>query len=1057
MTYGPIKLTGDASAFGYGSDISVEITGLGSKPLPVLQDGYLKYDSTLGSWQLNTSAAEAQYTSVLPLDNMDVGNVQLALENLDNRIQNYAGISVFPSFVDNGNGSVTIGQGTYNLYSSITGETLLKQYVIAGDTFTLTDGVISYIYADYNSGSPALLVTTDRNVLADAMLCDKTVVFTILRQGTTIHKIPWGLSAVGAAEKLVDKSIDTIRFQRSGYSGLELTSPNLVFSVAAGKVWYGVNRLTLDTFTSNVNTTLQHVFNGTSWSTTPVTQLNNTQYQGPTGLVTADNNKYIINWIFRSISNPDTCGIVLGTKSYTLLEATSAVMPPLPDYIERLWMYIGRVIIAKDSTTPSIINSAFDREYTSAMQIINHGDLQGRDEIDQHPASSISYIPDGTLLVTATNIQDAFDELNTTLVSSVYEAGDAKYHKLHGLYFENGQYEVTLSYDLNTRTLSIIPTGSSFRVWIKGVQYTFTGTQTIQHAATGGGWYLYCNASGQLVSSQTPWSILDHAPIAFVYYDATTPDYKLLDERHHYNSDKEWHQSQHWALGTYVKKATDFILGNYTLNLGTDAATTWSLSSGTVVDEDINITLTTTADGVSYENWYKINTGTWKRNTQAFPFLYSTIVQYNRWNGSSWVLTDVTNNYYVNYYIFGINSYDTTKGIVVIPGQSIYSSLSGAESENVGSLDLTDMFSQEFVPIYKITIMAKTSNSNTGKCQLAAVSRLTNSRSSLALAGAAPTNHSSLSGREALDQHPVSAITFAATDNTNLVGISSIDHLTTLNLGSTTANTINLGTATTTQTVNIGTGTGTTTINVGAHGDTINIGVGASPNVTTINLGSSGDTVNIAGTLTYVNTTNLEVTDKTIIINKGGTTASAGNSGISVEENGTLTSSLSINANRDSWVLKAPLNPGTISLKPSTASYDAIINPTVLTANRTYTLPNKTGTVALTSDLGTFTSAIQTTTSNTISSVTDIDSFAANTYRTAEYLISIAYGTSYHATKILVVHDGTTVYLTEYGTIRTGASLATFDAVIETGNLVLKATPTNSNTTIKIFRTAIVV
>ena len=48
---------------------------------------------------------------------------------------------------------------------------------------------------------------------------------------------------------------------------------------------------------------------------------------------------------------------------------------------------------------------------------------------------------------------------------------------------------------------------------------------------------------------------------------------------------------------------------------------------------------------------------------------------------------------------------------------------------------------------------------------------------------------------------------------------------------------------------------------------TINIGTGAGQ--TEINIGGAGDTVKVAGTLTYVNTTNLEVSDNTIVLNKG--------------------------------------------------------------------------------------------------------------------------------------------------------------------------------------------
>lgn len=86
------------------------------------------------------------------------------------------------------------------------------------------------------------------------------------------------------------------------------------------------------------------------------------------------------------------------------------------------------------------------------------------------------------------------------------------------------------------------------------------------------------------------------------------------------------------------------------------------------------------------------------------------------------------------------------------------------------------------------------------------------------------------------------------------------------------ASTLNIGTGTNTQTLNLGTGSGTQTVNIGTGAGT-----------TTINIGATGDSVVIAGTLTTVNTTNLDVADKNITINKGGTNATAAGAGITVE------------------------------------------------------------------------------------------------------------------------------------------------------------------------------
>lgn len=95
-------------------------------------------------------------------------------------------------------------------------------------------------------------------------------------------------------------------------------------------------------------------------------------------------------------------------------------------------------------------------------------------------------------------------------------------------------------------------------------------------------------------------------------------------------------------------------------------------------------------------------------------------------------------------------------------------------------------------------------------------------------------------------------------------------------------------------------------------------------------------------------------------------------------------------------------------------------------------------------------------TTTATSSETPIDTFSTSTYRCAKYFVQITKGTSYHTTEIVVVHDGTTTYNTEYGIIKTNELLSTFDTDINTGNVRLLATPTSSSsTTFKIVRTLI--
>ena len=81
-----------------------------------------------------------------------------------------------------------------------------------------------------------------------------------------------------------------------------------------------------------------------------------------------------------------------------------------------------------------------------------------------------------------------------------------------------------------------------------------------------------------------------------------------------------------------------------------------------------------------------------------------------------------------------------------------------------------------------------------------------------------------------------------------------------------------------------------------------------------------------------------------------------------------------------------------------------------------------------------------------------VDIFDIDLYRTAKYLVSATNSTNYHATEIMLIHDGTDTYITEYGTVFTNMSLVSFDADITNGNVRLLCTPTYANTNVKVQR-----
>ena len=106
--------------------------------------------------------------------------------------------------------------------------------------------------------------------------------------------------------------------------------------------------------------------------------------------------------------------------------------------------------------------------------------------------------------------------------------------------------------------------------------------------------------------------------------------------------------------------------------------------------------------------------------------------------------------------------------------------------------------------------------------------------------------------------------------------------------------------------ISIGSDSNTTSVSIGcsSYSNTINVGTGAGSTV--INLGGASDTVNIAGTTTIVNTTSIAVADPLITINKGGAAASAGGTGLEIEENAAITGYIKVTSDRNGFLFKSP-------------------------------------------------------------------------------------------------------------------------------------------------------
>jgi hypothetical protein len=76
-----------------------------------------------------------------------------------------------------------------------------------------------------------------------------------------------------------------------------------------------------------------------------------------------------------------------------------------------------------------------------------------------------------------------------------------------------------------------------------------------------------------------------------------------------------------------------------------------------------------------------------------------------------------------------------------------------------------------------------------------------------------------------------------------------------------------------------------------------------------------------------------------------------------------------------------------------------------------------------------------------------LDTFAKATYRVARYIVSMSKGSAYHSTEVILVHEGSNVILTSYGTLKS-ETLATIDADISGSDVRLLVTPSSATSTV---------
>ena len=275
----------------------------------------------------------------------------------------------------------------------------------------------------------------------------------------------------------------------------------------------------------------------------------------------------------------------------------------------------------------------------------------------------------------------------------------------------------TISFVDGSRTFSITPVGASYDIFIKGVRYAKAALESVVITNTTGLWYFYFNAAGVLTASQTPWDLLTHVPIAYVYWDATNGlSHTFGEERHGVVMDSMTHEYLHRTVGTSFWDGlalTGTIVGDGTA----DAHAQVAVADGDVYDEDLLVAIRNAAVPVppfqqilspiaQIPVYYRFGNVLWRKQpTTSFPVFISGAdlrIRYNQYSAPNWLATvATTDGNFVAVWILATNN--VSEPVIAILGQREDTTLYDAQVNNTyQSLVLTGLPVAECKLLYRL-------------------------------------------------------------------------------------------------------------------------------------------------------------------------------------------------------------------------------------------------------------------------------------------------------------------------------------------------------------------
>ena len=291
---------------------------------------------------------------------------------------------------------------------------------------------------------------------------------------------------------------------------------------------------------------------------------------------------------------------------------------------------------------------------------------------------------------------------------------------------------------ISGNVFTIAPTGASYAIYNNGLKVIKTSGESITLPNLTQTNYIHFNVDTTALDNKTTaFDFTTDLPVAYITWNSgvlpSGESVFFAEERHGINMDARTQQWIHNTFGAQYINGLSISNYNTSGNGSSNSHATFSISDGTLYQEDIQIDITNGTSTLPFYQelspiaklpvyYHSGTTGQWIK-TPATNYPVATGVngpKYNLLTGNSWSVADVSSGGQTKYFavwVLATNQID--EPVISILGQRIDSNPGTAESNNSWSdVNLTNLPLNEVQVLYRLIYAGDSDFTNAPKCYL---------------------------------------------------------------------------------------------------------------------------------------------------------------------------------------------------------------------------------------------------------------------------------------------------------------------------------------------------